>query len=864
MGYFDDLVPADSASGGGFFDDLVPGAAQPAPEPRAPRVMPDDPTGLPPTWDVDLGGKKWRSSLTKLPDGRTVYTIPLQDGRTGIVQRRRDNGALMLKPYEPPKGSNGLVRDVKDAVQGQLQGIADVVVNAPARLVDIAVNAPARAIDRVFGLEGPSLDQLAADAIGTAPSLDQALANQNEGFRQSTGDSEAGRIGRIGGNVTGAIPLAAGRVVEGTGGVANLLNGAAQGGATSGMTAIGRGSDDVGAETAGGALAGAFIGAVAPPAISAAAGAYKKTKDALMPAATVTDDLVQQARQAVSRAQLSWDELDDPLRNRILKEMQAARAISDSIPDDAIVRKAVYESQGLKPTRAMVTRDWTDAWREQNLMTEPEGDALRNVYVRNNATIRQTLDDLAPRDVSAVEAPAFGDVLRKSLAGNERRAQGLTQKAWEQADAAEGGQEVTSDPLLNYWRQNAEALAKTDAGQNVIQHMRDIGVLAPANSKVTVSSSIGSRGGSTPAADQTAAKFEFSPFGVAKEVVPESQIGKSAGGTKTIQYRPVNADDAAGLSPKVNEEFSFATGTKYSKQPLTLRQLQSLRQIVNEEWKTATGTAKVQLNQMRSVLNDMEEGAGGEMFKAYRQIRTAKGARYENNPLIDKLLSDKTGFYGTDAVEDSKVFDMAVLKSSPEQFGKLWPRLTPKARSLTQAQMADHIKQQVFSNQGRNEAGDVVASAAKLDKVLRDIGPQKLRLIFGEQRAKDMQMLARSLGEISNPPKGTVPQGSAPKLGFLSRALFGVLNFGGNATGSALLAGGAEGLRRGGQTLANKDAAAVALDLYGPYRREALQQLGSRFGLFATPPAGVAGGLLLGGPIAEGADKVSAKLRPVK
>lgn len=850
------------ASSGGAADDFDRLAAehggavaQSAPAPAS-RPMPASPAGLPKTWDVELNGQKWRSNLTTLPDGRTVYTLPLEDGRTGIVQRRKDNGALLLKPYEPPTGSNGTLRDLKDAVQGQLQGVADVVVNAPARVLDSGAKLIDSGAKALFGadLHGP-LDDAAAkvtDTLGLAPSLDQALANQNEGFRQSTGDSEAGRIGRVGGNITGTIPLGGMKAVEGTGMVSNFVNGALQGGAGNAAVAMGRGSADVGQEAGTGALAGGIVSAALPPVVRGAVTLAGKVTDAFRtPAvAEVTDDLLRQAKLATSRAQLNWDDLGDPLRTRILREMQAAKSISQDIPDDAIIRKAIYESQGLTPTKAMLTRDWTDAWNEQNLLTEPSTpgdviDTLRKTTVRNNSVIRQNLEDLAPRDVAAVDAPAYGESIRKSLSGNERRAQGLAQRAWEQANAAEGGQEVTSDPLLNYWRQNAEALAKTDAGQNVIQHMRDIGVLAPANSKVSVSANIGARGGSTPAADQTAAKFEFSPFGVAKEVVPESQIGKSAGGTKTIQYRPINADDAAGLSPKVNEEFSFATGTKYSKQPLTLRQLQSLRQIVNEEWKTATGTAKVQLNQMRSVLNDMEEGAGGEMFKAYRQIRTAKGARYENNPLIDKLLSDKKGFYGTDSVEDSKVFNTAVLESSPEQFGKLWPRLTPKARSLTQAQMADHITKQVFSNQGRNEAGDVIASASKLDKVLRDLGPQKLRLVFGEERARNLTMLAKSLGEISNPPKGTVPQGSAPKLGFISRAIMGTLNVGGSATGGALLTGAADSIRRGGQLLASREAASNALDMFAPYQKEALQKLGSRAGLFTAAPAGVGGPLLL-------------------
>lgn len=781
---FDDLIPQQGGSAGGLFDDLVPGGGQPAPA-KAPvaRAMPADATGLPQSWSVDIGGKKLQSRLTSLPDGRTVYALPLKDGRTGIVQRRKDNGELILKPYEAPEGSRGFVRDLGDAALGLAQGAADVVVNAPARLVDIAVNAPARAIDKAFGLEGPSLDQLASDAIGTAPSLDQALANQNEGFARATGDSQAGRIGRVTGNIAATVPLAAGRVVEGTGGVANLINGAAQGGAGAGLVATGRGSDDVVQEAVAGTVAGGAMGVLLPPAVKAIGAGIGRTREAASPsvAAEVGDDLVQQAKQAVSRAQLSWDELDDPLRSRILRELQQAKSISDSIPEDAIVRKAVYEAQGLKPTRAMVTRDWTDAWREQNLMTEPEGDALRNIYVRNNATIRQALDDLAPRGVVPQEAPTFGSALRGSLSGAERQAAGEVKKAYDAAAAAEGDLPFDTQPLVNYMQDNLSMLNATNSGKPVIAYMEKMGIISPKN-----------------------------------------------------------------MQPIVGE--NGLPGLGFKAQPITMKEAVGLRSVVNRAWssaqKSGDDVAAAQLNEMRQMLNTAEFQAGGDLYKAARVARQAKGNAFENNPLIDKLLSRQKG-YNADLIEDSQVFDRAIAKSSPEQFKATWLRIDEPTRKQTQAQMADFIKGQVFSNQGRNEAGDVVASAAKLDKVLRDIGPQKLRLVFGEQRAKDMQMLAKSLGEISNPPKGTVPQGSAPKLGFLSRALLGTLNLGGNATGSALLAGGAESIRRGGQALANREAAANALDIYGPYKREVLQQMGSRAGLFAAPPAGVGAPLLL-------------------
>ena len=767
--------------------DLGGAVEQPKPAQRPSSIpMPASTKGLPQVWDVDIGGKKWRSTLTNLPDGRTVYTMPLKDGRTGIVQRRRDNGAIILAPYEPPKGSNGLVRDVKDAVQGQLQGIADVAVNAPARLVDIAVNAPARAIDSAFGLEGPSLDQLVADTIGTAPSLDQALANQNEGFRQSTGDSEAGRIGRIGGNVTGTIPLGNVKAAQGATFAANAANGALQGASGAAAAAAGRGDPNIAGEAAVGGGAGAFVNAVLPPAVRGAAAIVNaatkpaKTAAVVAPAqviAEASDDVIKQAKIAAASADLPWEGLDVKLQARIIKEVQQATAMGADIPRGALVRKAIYESQGLTPTRALVTRDWTDAWTEQNLLTEPEGAPLRQIYERNNAVIRQNIDDLAPRGVAPVETPGFGADLRVGLSAAEREAAKQVDDAYELAKMVEGGNMANVDDLANFIAQNRSRLAASgDQGKFVLGYLDDMDAL-----------------------------------------------GEN------------------GLAAALKKGKASATGVE-----IPLRDLTDLRAIVNNAWRNAgDDNAKAVLNEMRQMLNKSEWQAGGELFKAARQARQAKGNAFENNPLIDKLLSKQKG-YNADLIEDSQVFDRAIVKSSPEQFKALWLRVDGQARNQTQAQLADYIKATVFSNQGRNEAGEVVASAAKLDRVLRDLGPQKLRMIFGEQRAKDLQMLAKSLGEISNPPKGTVPQGSAPKLSFLSRAIMGVLGMGGKIPmGGEMLTGGAEVIRRGGEVKANQAAARDAVDILAPYARNAARQIGQKATVLAAPAGGGAGGLLV-------------------
>jgi hypothetical protein len=421
------------------------------------------------------------------------------------------------------------------------------------------------------------------------------------------------------------------------------------------------------------------------------------------------------AQQGAQRIGLDWSGLDDALKERLARNAQQALATNSDLPPEAVARASIYESLGIRPTRALITRTFEDALNEQNLLTEAEGQALRNVYVQNNQAIRQQIRDLVPGGAQAVDAPTFGQQFRQSVERGERTAQQLSNRAHNLAEAAEGGNQTTIQPVVNYLQENGPMLGSMEKTRPVVAYLRQIGAIADDNME------------STPG------------------------------------------------------------GKGYRAMPITLKELGRMREIVNRSWRSAVNSgdeaAAAPLNDLRSIINAAEEGAGGELYKAYRTLRTAKGGAYENNPLIDKLISDQRGYRGTDLIEDSQVFDKAILGSSPEQFGRTWPRLSMEARALTRNQVARYIEDRAFSNMGTNEAGDVVASAAKVNQALQQIGPQKLETIFGPERAARLDRLNKAVREISNPPRGTVPQGAAPKLSYLYRNTLNILGLVGRIPG---------------------------------------------------------------------------------
>lgn len=452
------------------------------------------------------------------------------------------------------------------------------------------------------------------------------------------------------------------------------------------------------------------------------------------------------ARTGSQRIGLDFDTLDDSVTS--LMKTNARQSIarkSNSTPEE-IARKSVYESVGIKPTKAMVTRKFADALDEQNLLKEKEGGALRNIYAENNRAIKTQIQQLAPDDTRATDLPTFGEKIRRPLEVGQRRSQKMANNIYKKAELSEGDMQSNIQPVVNFLQDNGPLMGSMEKTKPVVAYMKQIGAIADDN------------------------------------MVPT------------------------------------ANGTGYKALPISLKELSKLRETVNRSWKSAVksgdDSAAHPLNELRTLINEAEKKAGGELYKAYRQFRVKKGARYENNPLIDSLTKDKTGYHGTDFIEDSMVFDKAVIKSTSEQFKTMWPRLTPKAQNLTRAQVGDYIENKVFGNMAMNEQGDVVASAAKLTQVLSKISPEKLRTIYGQQKFDNIQRLNVAVRELSNPPSGTIPMGSAPALTWRMDLLIKALGLTKKVPAlGAVSQGGINAIESGTKSAANRSLSKSALGL---------------------------------------------------
>lgn len=769
MGAFDDILNEQP----GTFDDILadqPKGVTPSRQSQSVGMSQvGDRKNLPPLWEVTVNVNGQPKTVRGVYDSEAnAYLVPNRNGEASFIAKGQD-GSLQLRPISS-KGKRTAMQRAGDVGLGLVQGANDLI-NTGASAVEGVSNLVGRGVKAVTGIDlaDPELNAPLNDAIrraGLAGSAEEAAANQDATFNRATGDSLAGTIGRVGGQTLATLPVGQMKVREAIaesvpalskamgGWAGRAAEGAVQGGVASGL--VNQGSPEQAGMGAGGGLIAATV---LPPALRGAVGVARTIFPSLREgAAEITPQITAEAQAAAEKAGLSWDGMAQGLRDRLLANVAEAKQAGATLTPEQLVRKSTYEAQGLVPTKALVTRDWTDAWKEQNLLTEPEGDQLRRIYEQNNAAVREATSPQAVAGATPVESPAFGAQFRGDIRANEAAARKGVSEAYKAAESTEGGNLFDTQPLVDFLQKNVSRLRATGAGQPVIAELEAMGVLSPKN-----------------------------------------------------------------MQPAVGE--NGIPGQGFKALPITMKEAVSLREIVNRAWRTAVNSgdesAQAQLNDMRQLLNRAEQQAGGDKYKAARQARQAKGSAFENNPLVDQILS-KQGGYNADRIDDSQIFEKVILGSTPERFLPAWNQVSKETRQQTAAQLADYIQSKVFGNQARNEAGDVVASAAKLNKALADVGDQKLRLILGKDKAAELKLLAKSLGEISNPPKGTVPQGSAPKLSFLSNAVMRLLNGVGKLPGNLggdIAKGAAGAVEKGGMARANEKAAKEAVDIFGPYRR---------------------------------------------
>ncbi|UOF80810.1 hypothetical protein [Caudoviricetes sp.] len=193
---------------------------------------------------------------------------------------------------------------------------------------------------------------------------------------------------------------------------------------------------------------------------------------------------------------------------------------------------------------------------------------------------------------------------------------------------------------------------------------------------------------------------------------------------------------------------------------VSIDSMEEIYQFINKN--ALDGANASQGRELKNLINQATEGAGGDMYKKARQLRVQYAKKFENAASVDKLLSNKPGT--TDrkvAFED--VFDHVILKGSFDDTRNVALLLKKggdqgqQAWKELQGQTIEYIKDQAIKSIQRDANGNPIVSPAALNKVIRDLDADgKLDYIFGKKGASEIRDLRDVAIDVYSAVPGTV------------------------------------------------------------------------------------------------------------
>jgi hypothetical protein len=194
---------------------------------------------------------------------------------------------------------------------------------------------------------------------------------------------------------------------------------------------------------------------------------------------------------------------------------------------------------------------------------------------------------------------------------------------------------------------------------------------------------------------------------------------------------------------------------------VTIDALEDVYQFINKNSQEGTPNA-VQARELKNLINQATEGAGGDLYKEARQKRVQYAKQFENAAFVDKLLRNKPGT--TDrAVAFEDVFEHSILNGSFDDTRNIALLLKKggeegqQAWKELQGQTIQYIRDQATKNIQRDANGNPVPSAAAMNKAIRDLDSDgKLDYIFGKKGAEEIRELRDVMVDVYSPVPGTV------------------------------------------------------------------------------------------------------------
>jgi hypothetical protein len=237
---------------------------------------------------------------------------------------------------------------------------------------------------------------------------------------------------------------------------------------------------------------------------------------------------------------------------------------------------------------------------------------------------------------------------------------------------------------------------------------------------------------------------------------------RDAGETKQVvdtapldQWLNSNAAEAISV-PEINSIKAKLEALKTAKNgQVTIDDVENLYKAAGQLGKPGDPSG-VFMGQVKGVINNMTEGAGGDLYRTARNQRKELGNEFENTYRVAKLLGTRGG-YADRAVALDDVFGHVVLDGSLEEMRTVTKLLKKggdqgqQAYKELQGQTVQYLKDQLT----KNASGDL--SFAKLKTAIDTLDREdKLTYMFGKQGRQELMDLRDTVQDALVKPTGAV------------------------------------------------------------------------------------------------------------
>lgn len=215
---------------------------------------------------------------------------------------------------------------------------------------------------------------------------------------------------------------------------------------------------------------------------------------------------------------------------------------------------------------------------------------------------------------------------------------------------------------------------------------------------------------------------------------------------------------------ELGDDGSLTLSTKPGYGELSLKDTEQLRKFVNK----VTGNDPTNIKfagDLKRAIDAATEGKGGKLYKQARRARSKYAKDYENVGVVKNLLGLKRGTSDR-AIAMEDVFKRVVLEPSTSLDTMRHIRRLLQTKSGDGGKQAwrelqgatlKYIRDEATKNVARDELGNPIVSAARLDKIITQLDKTgKLDYIFGKKGAEQLHVINDVAKDVLTSPPGSV------------------------------------------------------------------------------------------------------------